>query len=553
MQATFLSRARRMTTRDSRTVNLTRPLTSRLAGPARITLIAIIFALSGMTAIANAQSDVAGADSTDPTLGGKVISSDGMCLYASVSTWTRKANIKLAGCDEATRTTWELTEDGKLKLGDKCLASASQDGRSGMALSLADCDSQSGVVRWTADGDMISNQAAEACLQSDGRGDDDSSAPRSENGRRSSKSYEPTQSKVKLNDCDGNRLSQRWQLPKDQSKMANDSSSAFVEVSESSDGSMQATSGSGASNESQDDRKRKDSDAVATTGQGQGTPSTSKPVQSKPANPAPAPTPAAPAPAQAPAPVAAPAVSGAGSGAKVPIGDLPGWKQTFVEDFTKDAPIGSWATTDGNKVVYTGDHGGKWVTYGDGWKSTYTNGRPGYQPGQVLSVKNGNLDYYLHKVGGNASGANPSPLLAGGSQYQTYGRFSLRMKADPGLNSYYAAILLWPKSENNWQCAESDYPEGGLTGSAGGFAHYCGGGTQDEIKTGVKFTDWHTYTQEWAPGIRRYYVDGKLVGTSTKQVWANEQRWQLQIEPKGNGNDSGHVQIDWVTAYTYQR
>lgn len=514
MQATFLSRARRMTTRDSRNVNLTSPV----AGPLRVIFIAIIFALSGTTAVANAQSDVTGPESIDQTLGGKVISQDGLCLYASASMWTRKASVKLAGCDETNRTTWELTQDGKLKLGDKCLAPGKQSGE-GMSLTLVGCDSQEQPIRWNADGDMVSNDSNGMCMKADNNRDDDTATTRSENGRRTSKSYEPSQAKVALDGCDGNSLEQRWQLPQDQSKLSGGTSSAFVEVSESSDGTMQATA--------------KERDAKSSA-------------------PAPAAKPATPAPATTP-PAAAPAATGAASGAKVPIGDLPGWKQTFVEDFTKDAPIGSWATSDGNKVVYTGDHGGKWVTYGDGWKSTYTNGRPGYQPGQVLSVKNGNLDYYLHKVGGNASGANPSPLLAGGSQHQTYGRFSLRMKADPGLNSYYAAILLWPKSENNWQCAESDYPEGGLTGSAGGFAHYCGGGTQDEIKTGVKFTDWHTYTQEWAPGIRRYYVDGKLVGTSTKQVWANEQRWQLQIEPKGNGNDSGHVQIDWVTAYTYQR
>src|SRR5436190_1772179 len=37
------------------------------------------------------------------------------------------------------------------------------------------------------------------------------------------------------------------------------------------------------------------------------------------------------------------------SGQAVPIGDLPApggvWHQTLVDDFTKDAPLGSWATT----------------------------------------------------------------------------------------------------------------------------------------------------------------------------------------------------------------
>jgi hypothetical protein len=53
-----------------------------------------------------------------------------------------------------------------------------------------------------------------------------------------------------------------------------------------------------------------------------------------------------------------------------------------VDDFTIDAALGSWGTNNSQTVVYTGDHGGKWVEYPDGWPSTYTNGKPGYQPKQ---------------------------------------------------------------------------------------------------------------------------------------------------------------------------
>jgi hypothetical protein len=239
------------------------------------------------------------------------------------------------------------------------------------------------------------------------------------------------------------------------------------------------------------------------------------------------------------------------SGEAVPIGDLPGWKQTFVDDFTKDAPLGSWGTSDSQKVVYTGDHGGKWQEYPDGWSSTYTGGTSGYEPAQVLSVHDGVLDFHLHPVNGHPAGANPSPQGTGSSQYQTYGRYTARFKVDSGLSDYYAAWLLWPSGDGNGSSAESDFPEGHLTSSVGGFAHY-GGGSQDEISGGgAKFTDWHTYTQDWMPGKRIYYIDGKQVGQSTNQVWSQEERWQLQTEVNGGGSSDGHLDLDWVAVYSY--
>jgi beta-glucanase (GH16 family) len=169
-------------------------------------------------------------------------------------------------------------------------------------------------------------------------------------------------------------------------------------------------------------------------------------------------------------------------------------------------------------------------------------------------VHDGVLDFFLHQVDGQPAGANPSPVITGSSQYQTYGRYDARFKVDsPDLSEYYVAWLLWPQSEGDWQCAESDYPEGGLDGTVGGFAHYGCSGDQDEIDGGgARYTDWHTYTQEWMPGERKYYVDNKVVATSTNQVYDKPQRWQLQTETNGDGNSSGHLTVDWVTVYSRQ-
>lgn len=278
-------------------------------------------------------------------------------------------------------------------------------------------------------------------------------------------------------------------------------------------------------------------------------------VQPTPPAPAPAPTPTPTTPEPTPTPTPTPG-TGSTSGEAMPVGDLQGWKQIFADDFTVDAPTGSWATTDASKVVYTGDKGGKWTVYPDGWSSTYTSGKPGYQPGQVLSVHDGYLDFYLHSVNGYPSGANPSPLIGGTTPNQTYGRYAARIKSDT-ISNYHAAWLLWPIKDADGGCAESDFPEGDLNSTVSAFAHNstnCSDyRTQNAFPTNTRFdSGWHTYVQEWGPGFRKYYIDGNLIGTSTTRVWSQPARWQLQVEPNSNsGTTSGHFQVDWVAAYSY--
>ena len=233
------------------------------------------------------------------------------------------------------------------------------------------------------------------------------------------------------------------------------------------------------------------------------------------------------------------------------------WTLIGQDDFTKDAALGSFGTSNAATVVYTGDHGLGWIEYPDGWPSTFSNGAVGYEPSQVQSVHDGVLDWYLHSVNGNPVAANPSPL-PGGNQYQTYGRYSvcLRLEYDDAhnLTDFVDAFLLWPESDSNWQFAESDYPNANLNGTSfDAFAHYGGAGAQDYFSTAsTDLTQWHVYTQEWGPGFRSYYFDGTLIGTSTNQVWSMQERWQLQAEPTGqNDGDSGHQYVDWAAIWSY--
>lgn len=229
------------------------------------------------------------------------------------------------------------------------------------------------------------------------------------------------------------------------------------------------------------------------------------------------------------------------------------WKEVGEDDFTVDAPLGSWRTSSPRTVVYTGDHGLKWVAYPDGWPcESYSQC---YQPAEVLSVHDGVLDFWLHdgrlpNGAHGAMGADISPLIpTTGTPYQTYGRYEARIKVifndAPHLNQYHIAWLLWPKPGN---CAESDFPEMDLNRRLVlGFDH-LGCRYQKYFFAKIDLTKWHTLTQEWGPGFRRYYLDGRLVGQSTQDVYRGPERWQLQTEAHNIRGDttSGHLLVDWV-------
>lgn len=275
-------------------------------------------------------------------------------------------------------------------------------------------------------------------------------------------------------------------------------------------------------------------------------------------NPAKATPPAAPAPAP---PVALPASYAGPCPTAPPASALALGGRTYalegMDTFTKAAPLGSFAQSSNNQSVYVGDHGMSWTGYGDGWSSTYSGGKEGYQPSTVLSVHDGMLDFRLHNdTNGNPVGANPSPL-PGGNRYQTYGVWSFCEKIAPGdahnLDDFYQAPLLWPPNDSDSPSSESDFPEGNLAGpDFNGFSHYGGSAAQDYFSVRAVLptfaaTQWHVYTQAWGPGFRSYYVDGQLVGTSTHQVWSGPERWQLQVEPSGtNDGGSGNVLIGWM-------
>jgi len=230
---------------------------------------------------------------------------------------------------------------------------------------------------------------------------------------------------------------------------------------------------------------------------------------------------------------------GGSSSSSMPSGDLPGWRQGFAEDFDVDAPLGSFPGS---------AYRDRWTGY-EGLPDTSGAGR--YSNERVVSVHDGVLDMHLRTEDGVPLVAAPTPLVGGSWGGQTYGRYSVRFRAD-AVEGYKTAWLLWPDSDK-WADGEIDFPEGPLDGSMYA-ANLCVGhaGTfcykSDDLAT---FTAWHVATIEWTPDAVTFYLDGQKVGSSDSSP-RKPMHWILQTETdhgRPPASSSGHVEVDWVTVY----
>jgi len=248
------------------------------------------------------------------------------------------------------------------------------------------------------------------------------------------------------------------------------------------------------------------------------------------------------------------AVAQAASSSKIPVGDLPSWRQIFADDFTTPAPRGTFLTR----------YGAKWDAYPEPWMDTMKHGM--YSPDKTLSVRGGLLDIFLHTENGVPYVSAPQPRLHGkgvsGGKGVLYGRFSVRFCADP-VHGYKTAWLLWPDSELWPDDGEVDFPEGDLDRTIGGYAHYARPNRgqksiQDAFETKATYKKWHIATLEWTPGRIQFILDGKVIGTSRKYVPHKPMHWVLQTETRlvsamPPASSQGHVHIDWVVAYAMKK
>lgn len=110
--------------------------------------------------------------------------------------------------------------------------------------------------------------------------------------------------------------------------------------------------------------------------------------------------------------------------------------------------------------------------------------------------------------------------LSQGWEGQTYGRFEVRAKVDPGQGTQ-GVLVLWPT--DNVYPPEIDLletPEGDRS-KAHFTVHWDGGGGADHYE-GQSFSldtsQWHTYAVDWTPERLTYYIDGREMYSTTSNV-----------------------------------
>ena len=218
------------------------------------------------------------------------------------------------------------------------------------------------------------------------------------------------------------------------------------------------------------------------------------------------------------------------------------WRLDFFDNFREGLRPTVWGTYSGQPG---GDPGGWW------------------SPSHVV-VSDGvlNLETYPDPQFGwrwVSGGISSGPGLK-----QTYGKYEVRVRVDPGLGVAFAA-LLWP-ADNTWP-PEIDFAENG--GSSGdrsqisAFIHHGANDDQIQRVLRVDLTKWHVIGIEWLPGEVVYTVDGRAWGIVKSRAVPNKpMELDLQTQagtcgvpwqPCPNDNTPTYVnaQIQWVKAYAY--
>ena len=234
-----------------------------------------------------------------------------------------------------------------------------------------------------------------------------------------------------------------------------------------------------------------------------------------------------------------PATSASPSGVPVPVGDRPGWRQVWSDDFS------------GTEL-------------GHGW-GAYSGAIPSmplgvWDPSHVV-VRDGKLTLRGYREGSGFVTGGVMNTVGGQS---TYGKYEVRFRMNKGNGVKYVA-LLWPKSGIWPGDGEIDFVEdgGGDRSSATGTVIWSDNGKDKEQLQHEVFSDfsqWHTLGVEWTPGKLVYTLDGHTWGAvESTNVPDGPMSLALQTEA-GSCNqwmtclDSStpmnvDMEIDWVSVW----
>jgi hypothetical protein len=228
------------------------------------------------------------------------------------------------------------------------------------------------------------------------------------------------------------------------------------------------------------------------------------------------------------------------SGPAIPRGDLPGWHQTFAEDFAG------------------GDLASRWYLY---------NGQPGGDPAGWFSSKHVSQAGGMLTIGAwRDASPNGHIYVSGGVSNaktfsQTYGLYKIRFKIDRGYGIAYI-VQLWP-TDDHWppeiDIVEDNGKDRKMTSAT---LHYGPSNTMLHQEIRGDFTGWHIGELEWSPGKLVYRLDGKQwwlienpnVPSTPMSVAIQTQASKCSSTWLGCPNSSTparvNLQVDWVVAYS---
>lgn len=234
-----------------------------------------------------------------------------------------------------------------------------------------------------------------------------------------------------------------------------------------------------------------------------------------------------------------PAPAKPGARVPMPTGDAPGWHQVFADNFTGHAvDLSRWR-------VYSGQPGGDPAGWFDPSHARVSDGM------LVISA------YRDAAHGGRwtTSGLSTSPSFA-----QTYGKYLVRFRLDPGEGIGHTLLLI--PANNVWP-PELDFSEDNGSGRDRTLAtlHYGSGNDRIFRLLSVYLTQWHTLGVEWTPRLLRFTLDGRVWSSiSGSAVPAVPMALALQTQawpctgswgrcPDASTPRVVRMYVDWVVAY----
>ena len=244
-------------------------------------------------------------------------------------------------------------------------------------------------------------------------------------------------------------------------------------------------------------------------------------------------------PPQIAAPRVQPVLVGPGKRQPMPVGDIPGWREVFADDFSgKTLDSSTWR-------VYSGRVGGDPA----GW----------FDPSHVR-LSNGMLEISASRdpaIGGRwaTGGVSTAPGLV-----QTYGKYLVRFRLDPG-DGVSHALLLSP-ANGSWP-PEIDFSEDNGSGRSSTLAtlHYSSADKKISRTIAVNLTQWHTLGVEWTKGLLNFTLDGRTwLSVAGSAVPAVPMALDMQTQtwpcvgtygrcPDLSTPNVVRMHVDWVVAY----